>query len=41
MFSLLPSLAPYRVMLAVPPRPYGIDFNYPVGYIVRKASDSV
>jgi hypothetical protein len=41
MFSLLPSLAPYRVMLAVPPRPYGFDFIYPVGYIVRKASDSV
>jgi hypothetical protein len=41
MFSLLPSLAPYRVMLAVPPRPYGFDFIYPVGYIVGKASNSV
>ena len=41
MFSLLPSLAPYRVILAVPPRPYGFDFIYPVGYIVREASNRV
>lgn len=42
MFTLLlPSQAPYRAMLAVPPRPYGFDFIYLVGYLVGEASNSV
>jgi len=40
MFTLLPSLVPYRAMLAVPPPPHGFGFNpFGVGYIVRGASD--
>lgn len=40
MFTLLPSLAPYRAMLAVPPPPHGFGFiPFGVGYIVRGASD--
>jgi len=40
MFTLLPSLVPYRVMLAVPLPPHGFGFNpFGMGYIVRGASD--
>lgn len=39
-FTILPSLAPHRVMLAVPPCPHGVSFTLTgMGYIVRVASD--
>jgi len=33
------TLAPYRVMLAVPFYPHGFDFIFRLGYIVRVASN--
>ena len=41
MFTLLSSLVPYRLMLAVPLNPHGFGFIFRLGYIVKTASNNL